>query len=233
MGRGACIAMVDDEPDLLDAYAEYLTDLGYEVAMAGSVAAFEALLMTRRLDLVVLDISMPGEDGLSLLRRLRAALAMPVLVMTAVTDRVERILGLELGADDLIAKPAEPQELAARIAGLLRRHGSRPRELLQLEHGTVDFSAARLLRVGAPPEPLRPGEIMLLRAFSAHPNRILSREALIEMAPGESREAGERAIDMRIARLRQKLDTETIVTLRGRGYMFVPPTRKATADEAV
>jgi DNA-binding response OmpR family regulator len=229
MSRGAFIAMVDDEPDLLDAYAEYLADLGYVVAMAGTVPAFEQLLASRRPDLVVLDISMPGEDGLSLLRRLRGDLDMPVLVMTAVADRVERILGLELGADDLIAKPAEPQELAARIAGLLRRHGSRPRELLQLERSTVDFSAARLLRVGAPPEPLRPGEIMLLRAFAAHPDRILSRDALMELAPADSREAGERAIDMRIARLRQKLDTEAIVTLRGRGYMFVPPAPKAAA----
>lgn len=171
MGRGASIAMVDDEPDLVDAYAEYLTDLGYEVAIAGSVPAFEALLSSRQLDLVVLDISMPGEDGLSLLRRLRGELAMPVLIMSAVTERVERLAGLELGADDLIAKPAEPQELAARIAGLLRRHGSRPRELLRFERSTVDFAAARLLRPGKHPEPLRPGELMLLRAFAEYPNQ--------------------------------------------------------------
>ncbi|MBW6400038.1 response regulator transcription factor [Roseomonas sp. HJA6] len=226
MSRGASIAMVDDEPDLLDAYAEYLGDLGYDVALAGSAAEFEALLARRQVDLVVLDIMMPGEDGLSLLRRLRSDLSMPVLVMTAVTDSVERVLGLELGADDLIAKPAEPQELAARIAGLLRRAGARPRELVALEHGTVDLTAARLLRLGQAPEPLRPGELMLLRAFAANPNRILGREELIALAPADSREAGDRAIDMRIARLRAKLRTEAIVTLRGRGYMFVPPGPK-------
>lgn len=231
MSRGACIAMVDDEPDLLDAYAEYLGDLGYDVVLAASAAEFEDLLTRHRVDLVVLDITMPGEDGLSLLRRLRGALAVPVLVMTAVTDRVDRILGLELGADDLIGKPAEPQELAARIAGLLRRAGARPRELLAFEASTVDLTAARLLRVGQPPEPLRPGELMLLRAFAANPNRILGREELIALAPADSRDAGDRAIDMRIARLRAKLKTEAIVTLRGRGYMFVPPVvRTPEAD---
>jgi DNA-binding response OmpR family regulator len=166
---------------------------------------------------------MPGESGLDYLPRLRATRGIPVLIMTAVPDPVDRVLGLEMGADDFVQKPCDPQELAARVAGLLRRYNAATREIVRFETVTVDLTASRLLRAGLPPERLGPGEIMLVRAFAARPNILLSRDELMEAAPADSHDANDRAIDTRVARLRRKLDTETIVTVRGHGYMFVPP----------
>ena len=225
MARYAKLVLVDDEPDLVEAFADYLSALGHEVRTASSAAACDALLDRDPADLVVLDINMPGENGLDYLRRLRETRAMPVLVLTGVPDPIDRILGLELGADDFVLKPCDPQELAARIAGLLNRYRITTREVVQFEHATVDLTASRLLRIGHPPERLGAGEVMLVRVFAARPNILLTRDDLMDLAPAESYEANDRAIDTRIARLRRKLATEAIVTVRGHGYMFVPPAR--------
>lgn len=225
MARYAKLVLVDDEPDLAEAFADYLSALGHEVRTASSAAECDALLDRDPADLVVLDVNMPGESGLDYLRRLRETRAMPVLVLTGVPDPIDRILGLELGADDFVLKPCDPQELAARIAGLLNRYRITTREVVQFEHATVDLTASRLLRIGHPPERLGAGEVMLVRVFAARPNILLTRDDLMDLAPAESTEANDRAIDTRIARLRRKLATEAIVTVRGHGYMFVPPAR--------
>jgi DNA-binding response OmpR family regulator len=221
--RNALIAIVDDETALAEAYAEYLSDLGAEVMTARSGAEFDRLSGGRQPDLVVLDLNMPGEDGLSVLRRLREQGDIPVLILTGNADPIERVVGLELGADDFIVKPVDPRELAARISGILERFGRTRRDLVSFERSTADLSASRLLSADRPPERLSPGEVMLIRAFSSRPGQVLSREELIQLAPAESADPYDRAIDTRIARLRQKLGTEAIVTIRGRGYMFVPP----------
>ena len=223
MSRHAIIVIVDDEIDLAAAYAEYLSDLGHQVELAPSATELYEIIARKAVDLVILDLNMPGERGLDVLRRLRAEGIGPVLILTAVPEPIERVVGLELGADDFVVKPVEPQELAARIAGLLRRYGRADRDILAFEHATVDFTASRLLRPGHRPERLTAGEIVLLRTFVSRPNQVLTRDELIDLAPAEDREAFDRSIDSRIARLRQKLDTKAIVTVRGRGYMFVPP----------
>ena len=225
MARYAKLILVDDEPDLVEAYAEYLSALGHEVRTASSAAACDALLEREGADLIVLDVNMPGENGLDYLRRLREARSLPVLVLTGNPDTIDRVIGLELGADDFVIKPCDPQELAARVAGLLARYKVANREVVQFEHATVDLTASRLLRIGHPPERLGPGEVMLVRVFAARPNLLLKRDELMDLAPADSHEANDRAIDTRIARLRRKLGTEAIITVRGHGYMFVPPGR--------
>ncbi|HVL70925.1 MAG TPA: response regulator transcription factor [Beijerinckiaceae bacterium] len=232
MHSRAKIVIVDDEVDLAEAYAEYLSDLGHEVVLTPSTAELDAVLARGKVDLIVLDLNMPGESGLAALRRLHADGIGPVLILTGNPDPIERVVGLELGADDFVVKPVEPQELAARVAGLLRRYGRADRHLVPLESVTVDLTAARMLRVGHPPERLGPGEVLLIRTFASRPNQVLTRDELLRLAPAESYEAFDRAIDTRIARLRQKLETEAIVTVRGRGYMFVPPQPGAPARGA-
>ena len=215
--------MVDDEVDLQEALAEYLGDVGFDVKTAGSVAECERLLDQFSFDLIVLDLNMPGSSGLDYLGRLRDRFEGAVLVLTANTDMVDRVAGLETGADDFVVKPVDPQELAARISGILQRRGTGRRDLIRLERVTVDLTASCLLVQGQQPERLGPGEVVLLRIFAQRPNTILTRNELIELAPAESLDANDRAIDTRVARLRRKLDTEAIVTVRGHGYMFVPP----------
>lgn len=230
MRSRARIALVDDEPDLVEAYGEYLGELGHDVVTATSAAAFESIHAAQPVEMLVLDLNMPGHGGLDLLRRLRGTSDLPVLILTAVPDNFEHIVGLEMGADDVVTKPVAPQELAARIAGVLGRRSALRRDLVLLERATVDLTAARVLRLDRPPERLRPGEVVLLAALARHPNRILSREELMEAAPAEDLDANDRAIDNRVARLRRKLDTACIATVRGRGYMFVPPRGVPAGD---
>lgn len=223
MARRPKVAVIDDEIDLQEALSEYLSDLGFDVMTAGSVEGCERLLAGDVFDLIVLDLNMPGSSGLDYLGRLRDHFDGAVLVLTANTDSVDRIAGLETGADDFVVKPVDPQELAARISGILQRRGASKRELIRLERATVDLTASCLLQHGKAPERLGPGEVVLLRVFAHRPNVILTRNELIDLAPAESLDANDRAIDTRVARLRRKLDTEAIVTVRGHGYMFVPP----------
>ena len=223
MTSAARVLIVDDERDLAEAFAEYLADLGYEVAIAGSAWELESALERRGADLVVLDVDLPGRSGLDLIRDGTIPDGTAVVVLTGNPDRIDRVIGLELGADDYVQKPVDPRELAARIAGVLRRRQGRRRPLVVFEAVSVDLAAARLLRENGASERLSPGEISLVRAFAENPGRVLSREELIDLAPAEIADAFDRSIDSRIARLRRKLGTETIRTVRGSGYVFDPP----------
>lgn len=221
MARRSRIIMVDDETDLAEAHAEYLTELGHQVSVLASTAELDLYLERETVDLVILDLNLPGERGLDALRRLRDKC--PILIFSGHADFYDRVVGLELGAVDVVSKPIDPRELAARVLGILQRHGRIERELITFENTTVDITASCLLRDGLAPERLSPGEIALIRLLASRPNAVLSRGELIELAPAESREAGDKSIDRRIARLRIKLDTARIVTVRGRGYMLVGP----------
>jgi DNA-binding response OmpR family regulator len=221
MSRRCRIVIVDDEVDLAEAYAEYLTDLGHQVSVVASTARLDALPGKGAIDLIVLDLSLPGERGLDALPRLRKIC--PVCILSARADLFERVVGLELGADDVIAKPVDPRELAARVLGILQRHGRIDRELVAFERATVDLTASCVMHDAGSPEPLGPGEVLLIRTLAERPNVVLSRDELIALAPAESRDVDAKAIDRRIARLRAKLNTQLIVTVRGRGYMFTPP----------
>jgi DNA-binding response OmpR family regulator len=216
----ARIIFVDDERDLAEALAEYFADLGHETVAATDGIALEAALPA---DLVVLDLNLPGRSGMDLLRDLDPLREAAVIILTANQDAIDRIIGLEAGADDYVLKPVNPRELAARAAAVLARRQGRRRTLVSFETTSADLTAARVLLPDGGTEALSAGEVALIRAFATRPGRVVSRDELMQMAPAESLDAFDRAIDTRIARLRRKLRTDAIVTLRGAGYRFDPP----------
>lgn len=225
MADRARIVFVDDEPDLAGALAEYFSDLGYETQTASDGIGLEAALRTGPVDLVVMDLAMPGRSGFDLLQGLPALRSCAVILLTASADAVDRILGLEMGADDYLQKPVDPRELAARAAAVLGRRAGRLRQLVPFETVSADLAAARILLQGGGTEPLSAGEVALIRAFADHPHRVLSRDALLGLAPADAADPYDRAIDARIARLRRKLRTDRIETVRGQGYAYRPPWR--------
>jgi DNA-binding response OmpR family regulator len=171
---------------------------------------------------------MPGEDGRDLLMRIRATSDVPVIVMSGSGELIDRVLCLELGADDMVQKPVEPRELAARIHGLLERRAGVKRDLRRFERSTVDLQAALVMRDDGTEERLGIGEIMLLKAFLANPYRLLSRDDILDLAPAQDRDALDRSVDPRVTRLKRKLGTEWIETSRGQGYIFAPPRTAGT-----
>jgi DNA-binding response OmpR family regulator len=224
MARRGRIAVLDDEPDWVDAVQEYLTDLGYDVDCLKAAWELEPYLAREKPDLIILDLGLPGEGGIDILIRMDLASDIAVLVLTGNPDPVDRVLGLELGADDYVQKPVELRELAARVAGILQRRLGRRRNLVVFETASVDLVAARILKADGSTDRLSAGEVALIRAFAENPGKVLTREEIMERAPAEDEEAFDRAIDSRIARLRRKLDTEAIRTVRGHGYVFDLPT---------
>jgi two-component system, OmpR family, response regulator len=226
------ILVVDDDPELRDLITSFLGGHGYRVQAAENAAQMSAAIERERPDLVVLDVMMPGEDGLSAARRLAASNGPPVIILSALGSDTDRIIGLEVGADDYLAKPCNPRELLARVRAVLRRSGSV--EPVKTEDARpYGFAGWRLdvtrrdLR-----DPtgifinLSDGEFSLLRAFVEHPQRILSRDQLLDLVHGGRAEVYDRAIDTQISRLRRKLNDraqeEMIRTIRNEGYMLLP-----------
>jgi two-component system OmpR family response regulator len=234
------ILMVDDDPGIRDVVSEFLGQHGYQVETAADARGMELALAKGPVDLIVLDVMMPGEDGLSICRRLTAQPGGPAIIMlSAMGEDTDRIVGLELGADDYLPKPCNPRELLARIRAVLRR---RQEPITTPEDGmtaTCHFAGWRLdlvRRELRSPEGvvvnLSSGEFSLLRAFVERPQRILTRDQLLDMARGRDSEAYDRAIDVQISRLRKKLDDgsgggELIRTVRSEGYMFVPKVTRS------
>lgn len=229
------IAVVDDEPDIRETVGEYLELKGYRVTRCSGGAALRTLLETDTVDLALLDIAMPQEDGLSIGRYLTTNTDVPFVMLTAAGEVVDRIIGLEMGADDYLAKPVDLRELLARIKAVLRR-GERRREdaeaapasaPMQVKFGdcTLDTGAHRLSGPEGEDIAITAMEFDLLRAFAEHPNRVLSRDQLLDMAHNRGWEPFDRSIDIRIARLRRKVEPDpakpqVIKTVRGAGYMF-------------
>ncbi len=234
MGRPHRIWVVDDDPELRQLLATYLGEQGYEVRCMGDGAQLMARLEGQRPDLLVLDLMLPGDDGLTLLRRLRdGADDLPVLMLTARADAVDRIIGLEQGADDYLAKPFLPRELTARIEAVLRRRGTLPGGLPQPDGARIAFSdlevdlAARTLERHGEALTITGGEFALLAAFVQHPHRPLSRERLIELARGPGSDTDSRSMDVQVSRLRRLIEPEParpryVQTVWGYGYVFVP-----------
>jgi DNA-binding response OmpR family regulator len=231
----ARIVVVDDDPTVREMLADYLSAKGHSVGEAGDGAALDAALAADPPpDLVVLDLNLPGEDGLRIARRLRERLDLGIVMLTGAGDLVDRVVGLEIGADDYMAKPVALPELGARIAAVLRR-----RRPVEGRDGGLPFGPYRLdLRAWALRDAegrdvaLGPMEIDLVAAFATNPGKALSREDLMRLAPPRDGETFDRSIDHRITRLRRKLETnperpELIKTLRGAGYMH-PATRQDT-----
>jgi two-component system OmpR family response regulator len=226
------ILIVDDDAETRSLLQEYLQRQGYRVTSAAHGKALRGALVTGRPDLIVLDLMLPGEDGLQLCRDLRTRSNLPVIMLTARSEETDRIVGLEMGADDYLAKPFNPRELLARIKSVLRRARSLPGNLepeavksFRFAGWTLDAASRNLTAPDGVVVPLSGTEFKLLRVFLAHPNRVLSRDQLIELMI--SRDAGpfDRAIDVQVSRLRQRLrddarEPRIIKTVRGEGYVL-------------
>ncbi|MFW2448468.1 MAG: response regulator [Qipengyuania pacifica] len=237
------LLLVDDEPTLREPLAEYLTRQGFVVQEAESAAAARTKLAQATPDLVLLDIMMPGEDGLSLCRHLVESRRLPTILLTAKGEAMDRIIGLEIGADDYVTKPFEPRELVARIRSVLRR-ADRPAapatddELLyEFEGWQLDPLKHRLTDPDGALVPLSTAEFRMLRAFCDHPRQVLDRDRLLDMVQGREAHLFDRAVDNQISRLRRKIEADSrdprfIQTVRGGGYRFATDVaRLRRADE--
>lgn len=207
---------------------DYLTSSGFQVEGVGDGVAFRHSMAQRSVDLVVLDLMLPGEDGLSLLKWLRTSGGPPVIIVSARGEEVDRVVGLEVGADDYLAKPFGPRELLARVRAVLRRGSALSKEENSYSFGSfrLDISSHVLVHDGSE-VPLTSGEFTLLRVFIEHSNQVLSRDQLITLVKGYERDAFDRSIDVRVTRLRRKIEAipESPVYLRtvwGEGYLFSP-----------
>lgn len=228
------IVVVDDEQIVRETVHEYLVRHGYAVSQADGAEALRALMAERPVDLVILDVNMPGEDGVSVARWLRQRGRVGVIMLTANTDSVDRVVGLEVGADDYVAKPFDPRELLARVRAVLRRvapDDAAPAATLGAEvrigRCVLNLDSRRLFDADGSAVPLTAMEFDLLRAFVDNPNRVLSRDRLLDLAHQKESEGFDRSIDTRITRLRRKVETDpatpqAIKTVRGAGYIFVP-----------
>ena len=234
------IWVVDDDPEQRRLVGTYLTDQGYDVRCLSSGEQLMARLESQRPDLVVLDVMLPGEDGLTLLRRLRdGGDDLPVVMLTAKGDGIDRIIGLEQGADDYLGKPFLPRELTARIEAVLRRRVALPAGTRLAEGQLVEFGENRLdlanrrLERNAQPVVITSGEFSLLAAFVQHPHRPLSRERLIELARGPESETDSRSMDVQVSRVRKLVEPDParpryLQTVWGYGYVFVPDGQART-----
>ena len=230
------IIVVDDEAPAREMVADYLRLHGFEATACDGGASLRRTIAAQKPDLIVLDLNMPEEDGLTILRDLKQRTAVPIIMLTATSGAIDRIVGLELGADDYLAKPCELRELLARIRSVLRRsapiaagEAAAPRRPVPIRFGTkwLDLHAQVLRDDGGNEYPLAGSEFALLKVFAENPKRVLSREQLLDLANARDREAFDRAIDVRITRLRRKIEPDpahpsVIRTVRGAGYLFSP-----------
>jgi two-component system phosphate regulon response regulator OmpR len=225
------ILVVDDDPALCELLTEYLGGNGFGVTTAGDGAAMRRELARGMPDAIVLDLMLPGEDGLTLARELRGRSDVPIIMLSARGEEIDRVVGLEVGADDYLAKPFSPRELLARLRALLRRtqspaHGDHASGTLGFGPYLLDTAARRLLRDGAEVR-LTGAEFDLLQVFVERPNRVLSRDVLVDLLKGYDRDPFDRSIDIRVTRLRRKIEADPaapayIRTVRGEGYLFNP-----------
>jgi two-component system OmpR family response regulator len=227
------ILIVDDHREIRDLVSRALAKEGFRVSDAADGRAMRKVLAAGRIDLILLDLMLPGEDGLSLCRTLRAESNIPVIILTAKGDEVDRVVGLEMGADDYLPKPFGSRELIARIKAVLRRsraqgvaaegRGKRYR----FDHWILDTGARELVRKDGVTVPLSTGEYDLLIVLVERPQRVLSRDQLLDLARGRAASGLDRSIDTQVSRLRKKLeadpgDPKIIKTVWGGGYMFTP-----------
>lgn len=224
------ILIVDDDAQIRQLLSDYLAGFGMSVVAVADGKAMSVVLEKESFDLIILDLMLPGEDGLSLCRNLRAKSDIPILMLTARGEAMDRVVGLEVGADDYIVKPFEPRELVARIQTILRRaRGSRESIKEQKEAVFMGWRLNYILRQLVSPEelviPLSNAEFRLLTVLVEHPNRVLTRDFLLDEARGRNMDMFDRSIDILISRVRQKLNDDPrtpamIKTVRGEGYLF-------------
>ena len=233
------IAVVDDHRDIRDLVGRYLSQHGYRVSVAESAEALRRVLERAAPDLVVLDVMMPGEDGLSVCRTLRGTTDLPVILLTAMAEDTDRIVGLEIGADDYLTKPFNPRELLARIKAVLRRVNSLPPQrgrlkakTLRFDRWQLDVGRRELIGGDGVAVPLSTAEFRLLNAFLDHAGLVLSRDQLMDLTVGRTADVFDRSIDNQVSRLRKKIEadprTPTLIrTHWGGGYSFAAEVEQA------
>lgn len=226
------ILVVDDQPDIRNPLSAYLTQKGFRLSSAGNTAEARKMLENSAIDLVVLDIMMPGEDGLSLCRHLRETKDIPVILLTAMSEDMDRVIGLEMGADDYVVKPFNPRELLARIKSVLRRANSLPWKERRLSGTIMKFgkwvlhvSQRELMGEDGVAIPLSTGEFVLLSVFLNHPHMVLTRDQLLDLTRHRAGDVFDRSIDNQVSRLRKKIEIDPrspalIKTVWGGGYTF-------------
>lgn len=247
MSQSPHIVIVDDEAPAREMVGDYLKMHGFAVTLCEDGRSLRDAIAAGTPDLVVLDLNMPEEDGLSIIRDLKTRTNVPIIMLTATASPIDRVVGLELGADDYVAKPCELRELMARIRSVLRRTGParqtahdthaatpKPNSNAQVRFGTkwLDLEAQALRDAEGNEHPLTASEFGLLKVFAANPKRVLSRERLLELANARDAEAFDRAVDLRIMRIRRKIEPDptkpsVIRTIRGGGYLFSPAGEKS------
>ena len=234
------LLLVDDEPSLRQPLADYLVRQGFVVRQAEDAAKARSALLEDTPDLVLLDIMMPGEDGLSLCRHLSEAKDIPVILLTAKGEPTDRIVGLEIGADDYVVKPFEPRELVARIRSVLRRAAKLPPvieedALYEFEGWQLDPLKRRLTDPEGAVVPISSAEFRLLMAFLSHPRQVLDRDRLLDMVQGREAHLFDRAVDNQVSRLRRKIEVDSrdpklIQTVWGGGYRLATDVRRVAPE---
>ena len=220
------ILMIDDDNRLAGMVSDYLGGAGFRVTVAGTGRDGEALLKRETFDAVILDLMLPDADGLDLCRRLRASSDVPILMLTARGEPMDKVVGLEIGADDYLAKPFEPRELQARLRAILRRKGSGTSKSETLRFGRLEIDkGARVVRVDGEERPITSYQFAILLVLAERAGRVLSRDALMDLLKGEKLEAFDRSVDVHISRIRAAIEDDPkkprrILTLRGTGYVF-------------
>jgi len=234
MNDGPHILIVDDHREMRDLVSRALAKEGFRISTAPDGKAMRKVLSDANIDLILLDLMLPGEDGLSLCRSLRAESNVPIIMLTAKGDEVDRVIGLEMGADDYLPKPFGSRELIARIRAVLRRNQAREPAVIQdkpkryrFERWTFDVDKRELLADDGVAVPLSTGEFDLLLALVEHPQRMLSRDQLLDLARHRSANAFDRSMDTQVSRLRKKVERDPaapaiIKTVWGGGYIFTP-----------
>jgi len=231
------VLVVDDEPDIRDPLSAYLRKHGFRVTSVPDTRTARDALLRSSIDLIVLDIMMPGEDGIALCRDMYATSRLPVIFVTAMADAADRIFGLELGADDYMVKPFEPRELVARIKSVLRRANMLPpkkqggaAKKLGFDSWVLDLERRELLSPQSLSIPLSTADLRLLEAFVLRPNIVLTRDQLLDLTTGRSPQPFDRSIDNQVSRLRKKIELDArrptvIKTVRRDGYVFAAEVR--------
>ena len=240
MGEQVTILVVDDDPDIRELLEDYLGDQGYKVVALATADAFRRALTEHDPDVVLLDVGLPGEDGLSLARHVREHFDVGIIMVSGAGETIDRIVGLEVGADDYLAKPFDPRELLARVKSVLRRYKHQANKVTneagrdngaphraRIGVGVLDLDSCQLLDADGKEIPITAMEFELLKVFCERPNRPLSRDQLLNLTQNRDWDPYDRSIDIRIARLRRKIEPDPekpvfLKTVRGMGYMFVP-----------
>lgn len=233
------ILIVEDDPEISRLLADFMRKEGFEAECADGAKAMDLALQRMRPDLIVLDLMLPGEGGLSICRRLRADDDIPILMLTAKSDEIDRVVGLEMGADDYLAKPFAPRELLARVRAILRRAKAAPAKLpvrrYAFDQFVVDLDSRSVQRADADEASLQltGAEFDLLGCFVQRPRRVLTRDQILDSTRGRSAEPFDRTVDMLISRLRKKLDAASpgsnlITTVRNGGYLFTATVKQVS-----